>query len=129
MFSIKKMGVGLTTPFEYLPGTAGETITAGEALVLASGKLTKCGATAKPAYVALGLADDNGDVPCAEVQPYMEFQTTLSAAPAEGVTLAAGDKVTLDAGALQVTATTTSGVATIKRIDGQTVGSVVIVSF
>ncbi|WP_294854271.1 hypothetical protein [uncultured Oscillibacter sp.] len=129
MFSTKKMGVGLTAPFVYLPGTAGETITAGEALVLSGGKLTKCGATAKPAYIALGPADGNGTVPCAEVQSYMEFQTTLSAAPAEGVTLAPGDKVTLSADALQVTATTESGVATIKRIDAQAVDSVVIVSF
>ncbi len=59
----------------------------------------------------------------------MEFQTTLSAAPAEGVTLAPGDKVTLSADALQVTATKASGVATIKRIDAQAVDSVVIVSF
>ena len=72
MFNIKKMGVGLTSPFVYLPATSGETIVAGEALVLSSGKLTKCGATAKPAYVALGPDDGNGTVPCVEVQSYME---------------------------------------------------------
>lgn len=126
MFNIKKMGVGLTSPFVYLPATSGETIVAGEALVLSSGKPTKCGATAKPAYVALGPDDGNGTVPCVEVQSYMEFQTTLSAV---GTALNVGDKVTLHTDGLQVTATTASGVATIKRIDGQAVGDTVIVSF
>lgn len=126
MFSIYKMSVGTTAPFKYLPRTADETIEAGEALALASGKLTKCGATAKPAYVALGPADANGIVPCAEVQPYIEFLTTLSA---DGAALNVGDKVTLGADGMQVTATTESGVANIKGIIETAAGGEVIVSF
>ncbi|BAK99588.1 hypothetical protein OBV_23900 [Oscillibacter valericigenes Sjm18-20] len=126
MFSIYKMSVGTTAPFKYLPGTAGETIEAGEALALASGKLTKCGATVKPAYIALGPKDDKEVVPCAEVQPYMEFLTTLSA---DGAALNVGDKVTLGTDGMQVTATTTEGVATIKSITETAAGGEVVVSF
>lgn len=59
----------------------------------------------------------------------MVFGTTLSAAPADGVTIKAGDKLTLSADAMQVTATTTSGVATVVAIEAQTVDSAVHVRF
>ncbi|MDN0032229.1 hypothetical protein QVN85_04875 [Oscillibacter valericigenes] len=128
MFSIYKMGVGTSAPFVHLPVTASESVMPGEALKLASGKLTRASGDTAPAYVALG-PDENGMVPCAEVQGYMEFETTLSAAPGSGTTLAAGDKLTISADGMEVTATTASGVAKIKYIDGQTVGSTVIVGF
>lgn len=126
MFSIKKLDTGLSAPFDYLPGTAAEAIVAGEALVLTAGKLTKCGATAAPAYVSVGPVNTDGIVPVVKVQPYMEFATTLSAA---GTALNLGDKVTLSADGLQVTATTTSGVATITRMDDTAVGGAVCVRF
>ena len=129
MFSIYKMGVGTTAPFQYLPAAAGETVSAGEALVLSGGKLTKCGATAKPAYIAVGPADEHGSVPCVEVYPHMQFATTFSAAPASGTTLHVGDRVTLHTDGMQVTATTASGVAVLKEITEAAAGGAVVVSF
>lgn len=127
-FILAKMDVGLTPPIEHLPVTADETITLGEALVLSSGKLTKCGATARPAFVAVGPAVD-GEAPVIRVQDYMEFETTLGVAPAESAAVAVGAKVTLHTDGMQVTATTTSGVAAVTYIAGQTVGSLVRVRF
>ena len=85
-FMLNKMEVGLTPPIEYRAVTANEDVVLGEALALSAGKLTKCGATARPEYVAVGPKDDAGIAPVVRVQDYMEFETTLSAAPAEGVT-------------------------------------------
>lgn len=126
MFSIKKMDTGLSAPFDYLPGPAEEAIVAGEALVLSAGALTKCGAAVAPAFVAVGPKNADGIVPVVKVQPYMEFATTLSA---DGAALHRGDKVTLSDDGLQVTATTTSGVATITRMDGTAIGDTVCVRF
>lgn len=127
-FTLARMDVGQTPPIEYKPVTADEAVTLGEALVLSSGKLTKCGATARPTFVAAGPAE-NGVAPVIRVQDYMEFETTLAAAPGSSTTLGAGDKVTLHTDGAQVTATTTSGVAAITFIAGQTVGSLVRVRF
>ena len=127
-FILAKMDVGLTPPIEHKPVTESESITLGEALVLSGGKLTKCGATAKPTFVAVGPAVD-GEAPVIRVQDYMEFESSLGVAPAEQTTVAVGNKVTLHTDGLQVTATTTSGVATITYIAGQTVGSLVRVRF
>ena len=128
-FILAKMDVGLTPPIEHKPVTESESIALGEALVLSGGKLTKCGATSRPGFVAVGPADADGMVPVIRVQDYMEFETALGVAPAEQTTVAVGNKVTLHTDGLQVTATTTSGVATITYIAGQTVGSLVRVRF
>lgn len=128
-FKLAKMGVGMTPPIKYRAPKADETIVLGEALTDSAAGLTKCGATAKPDYVAVGPVNSDGEVPVVKVESYMEFETTLSAAPAEGVSLTAGTKVTLAADGLQVTATTTNGVAMITRIDGTAVGSAVTVRF
>lgn len=127
-FTLARMDVGQTPPIEYKPVTDSETVTLGEALVLSSGKLTKCGATARPAFVAVGPAVD-GEAPVIRVQDYMEFETTLGVAPTESATVAVGNKVTLHTDGLQITATTTSGVATVTYIAGQTVGSLARVRF
>lgn len=127
-FKLYQMDTGITPPIDYVPATAGEEFTVGEALVMKAGAASKCGATTKPTLVCMGPAE-NGNVPVMHVQDYMAFGTTLSAAPAEGATIKPGDKLTLSADALQVTATTTSGVATVVAIEGQTVGSVVHVRF
>ena len=127
-FTLARMDVGLTPPIEYQPVTDSESVTLGEALVLSSGKLTKCGATARPAFVAVGPAED-GVAPVIRVQDYMEFETTLGVAPADSATVGVGDKVTLHTDGRQVTATKTSGVATVTYIAGQTVGSLARVRF
>lgn len=129
MFTLAKMGVGLTPPIKYRTPKSGETITVGEALADSASGLTKCGAIAKPDYVAVGPVNSDGEVPVIKVESYMEFETTLSAAPAEGVSLTPGTKVTLHTDGLQVTATTASGVAVIVAMEGTAAGSSVTVRF
>ena len=122
MFKTCKRDVGITDPIVYMTATTGETYVVGEALKIASGKVTKCTGTTRPEFVAVGPAD-GGQVPCIRVGKHQEFATTLGVAPGEGVTLAVGDKVTIHTDGLQLTATKTSGVAEILAIEGQTVGS------
>lgn len=129
MFMISRMLVGVTPPIVYMQPTADEVYQVGEALKLASGKVTLCSGAAAPSHVCVGPIDDNGVVPCMEVQKYMEFETTLGVAPADSATVGVGDKVTLHTDGMQVTATKTGGVAEITGIDGQTVGSRVTVKF
>mgnify|MGYP001520466793 FL=1 len=129
MFCLSSMKVGLTPPIEYKTATAGESYAVGEALKQSGGKVTLCSGTTKPEYICVGPAIDAGEVPCVAVQDYMEFQTTLAVAPADSATIGVGDKVTIHTDGMQVTATKTSGVAQLVRVDGQTVGSVVVVKF
>lgn len=127
-FKLYTMDVGKTPPIDYVPATEGEAFVLGEALVMKAGAASKCGATTKPTFVCVGVAV-NGNVPVVRVQDYMVFGTTLSAAPADDATIKAGDKLTISAEGLQVTATTASGVATVVAIEGQTVDSAVRVRF
>ncbi len=129
MFMLSRMLVGNTPPIVYMQPTDGETYQVGEALKLASGKVTLCSGAVAPSHVCVGPVDDNGVVPCVEVQKYMEFETTLGVAPTDSATVGVGDKVTLHTDGMQVTATKTSGVAEVTGIDGQTVGSRVTVKF
>lgn len=129
MFMLSRMLVGNTPPIVYMQPTDGETYQVGEALKLASGKVTLCSGAVAPSHVCVGPIDDNGVVPCVGVQKYMEFETTLGVAPADSATVGVGDKVTLHTDGMQVTATKTSGVAEVTGIDGQTVGSRVTVKF
>ena len=52
MFAPYKLN-GQPSPLEYHEVTTGETVVLGEALVMSSGTLTKCGATAAPTYLAM----------------------------------------------------------------------------
>ena len=114
-FLMQSMDVGQTPPIEYRQAAAEEDVVLGEALVTnASGLLTKCGATAKPEFMAVGPQDEQ------------VWRTQLSAA---GTSLKAGSKVTLDADGLRVTATTDSGVAVIVDLEGTQVGDSVRVRF
>lgn len=127
MFTYHQFDHGQTAPLEYLPGKAGETFSVGEALALgADGTLTKCAATAVPAYICMGPAGDFGSVPCSRVSSSIVYDAPLTAA---GTALKLGDKVTLDAAGLGVTATTASGVAEIVRIDGTAIGDTVGLRF
>ena len=125
MFLRASMDVGQTPPIETREVKAGETVVLGEALVLSGGVLTKCGATAKPAYIAVGPSVD-GMAQVIKVHPHIVFDTILQAA---GTNLKAGSKVTLYTDGLQVTATTESGVATIVAMEGTAVGDHVQVRF
>lgn len=104
---------------EKLGATASETYTLGEALVLSGGAVTKCGVTAKPTYIAGEdyTAPESGArrVTVYPVSADMIFEAPLTAAP---TALTDGSAVTLSADGLGVTATTTSGVATIVDLAG-----------
>ncbi len=98
--------------------TASEAVSVGEALVLTSGKLTKCGAAVKPAFIAMAdLAADatNRRIPVCRVESNQVFEVPVNADP---TSLKVGDKVTIHTDGLQVTATTTSGVVTIENLNG-----------
>ncbi len=113
---------------EYLLATDGEAIEMGEALVLADGKVTKCGATAAPTYIAMGSIaanDTKRSVAVCRVEKNQVYEVPVTAAP---TALKVGDKVTLHTDGLQVTATTTSGVVTIVDLNGAAaVGDKVVV--
>lgn len=114
---IENTGVYSPEP-EYIEATASEAIAEGEALVLASGKLTKCGATVKPAYIAagaVGASATDRKVAAVRVTPDMVFAAPVSASPAS---LIKGVKVTIHSDGLGITATTTSGVATVVDLCG-----------
>ena len=121
MFRLVKIrnGRGNQPEPEKLGATASETYTLGEALVLSGGALTKCGATAKPTYIAGEdyTAPESGAprVPANPDGGTMIFEVPLPPAP---TSLTAGSVVTLSADALGVTATTTSGVATVVDLAG-----------
>ena len=98
--------------------TASKAVQLGEALVLTSGKLTKCGATAKPEFIA--MADCAADaakrlIPVARVEANQLYEVPVTAAP---TSLVEGNKVTLHTDGMQVTATTTSGVVTVESLNG-----------
>ena len=125
-FMRNTMDVGLTPPIEYHLAKEGETIVLGEALTLTAGALTKCSGGTRPDYIAVGSNKENGETPCIKVQDYMTFEAPLGA---EGTALKVGDKVTISADGLGVTATTDSGVAAIVAIHGTAQGDSVEVRF
>jgi len=103
---------------EFLEVTASEAVAMGEALVLSSGKLTKCGATTKPTYIAMAAltaAASNRVIPVCRVESNQLYEVAVNATP---TSLNVGDKVTLHTDGLVVTATTTSGVAEIADKNG-----------
>ena len=106
--------------------TASEAVVMGEALVLTNGKLTKCGATAKPEFIA--MADCAADatkrlIPVAREGNQL-YEVPVQAAP---TSLVEGSKVTLHTDGLQVTATTTSGVVTVESLNGAAAAGDIIV--
>lgn len=125
-FTYHQFDKGQTPPIEYLPPTASEVFSVGEALVLSGGAATKCGATAVPAYICTGPKNDAGMVPATRVQKDIVYDVPLSAA---GTALKIGDKVTLHTDGLSVTATTASGVAEITGMTGTAPGDLVQVRF
>ena len=102
----------------------------GLALTVTSGSLAITGATAAPKYISMVERDEAltaGDViPVITVSEDIIFETTFSAA---ATAVKVGDKVTISADGLQVTATTTSGVAEVVHMDGKAVGDKVRVKF
>ena len=112
-FLIHKIDDNRVCGIEYLPAGA-ITPKAGMALYQASGNLALASGTNKPTYISMVEKDaalTAGDIiPVIRVNPDIVFETTLAAS---GTSLNLGSKVTLHTDGLQVTATTTSGVAEI----------------
>ena len=111
------------------PTTTSETYKVGETLKLSSaGKLTKASGTDVPKYVCsadyAAPASNAKDIPVVEINPGQIYEAPLQAA---GTSLKVGDKVTIHTDGLQVTSTTTSGVAEIVAIKGTGVGDKVLV--
>jgi hypothetical protein len=115
-----------SSPIEYYLMTDGEAVTAGEALVQTNGRLTLCGATTTPEFIALKTqaaeATSVTPVPVIRITEDQEWKTKANATVANTLV---GSKVTLHTDALVVTATTTSGVFEISYTDGATGGGVV----
>lgn len=130
MFKLVNRLSSFNQSVEQLLGTNAEAYTEGEALVLTSGRLTKCGATATPEFICLKTqaaeATAVTPLPILRVQEDMIFSTTSTATVAATLI---GAKVTLHTTGGEVTATTASGVATIVSTDGKTTNSNVTVSF
>lgn len=129
-FKIYQTDDGRVPSIEYLPaGTI--TPKVGMALTQSSGKLAIATGTTAPTYISMcereTACTDGEVIPVLRVLPDMVFETTFSAS-ASSVKL--GDKVTLHASSgLEVTATTTSGVAEVVYMDGTASGSMCRVRF
>lgn len=128
-FYIHSVDDGRVPAIEYLPCGA-ITPKVGMALVQTGGNLAIASGAAKPAYISMcerETACAAGDViPVIRVQPDVIFETTFSAA---ATAIKLGNKVTLHTDGLQVTATTTDGVAEVVGMDGTAAGSPVRVRF
>ncbi len=130
MFLNIKTDDGHVAPFEKFPCSA-ITPKNGMAMVPSSGKLAIATGTNKPEFICVEEHDSavaaDTMVTVVRVDHDTVYETELSAA---GTSLKPGDKVTLHASnGLQVTATTTSGVAEIVYIDGTAIGDKVHVRF
>lgn len=102
----------------------------GMAMVLNSGTLAIASGTTKPTHICMEeheTAVAAGTlIHTVQVEPDITFGVPLTA---EGTALKVGDKVTIAADGLGVTATTTSGVARIEKIYGTGVDDIVLVQF
>ena len=122
---------GRVPPWEYLPCTGSTAPSIGLALVLSSGKLAKASGTTKPTYICMCEAPAaltaGTIIPVIAVQPDIVFECTNQAS-LNGVNV--GQAVTIHSDGLQVTGTTSSGVATIvEKTAGTGTGNRTLVKF
>ena len=114
---------------EYLPCSA-ITPKVGMALVQTSGNLALASGTTAPTYISMCERDTActaGElIPVVRVQKDIIFGVPAQAAM---TSVKLGDKVTIYTDGLQVTATTTSGVAEVVGMNGTAAGSTVLVRF
>ena len=128
-FYIHSTADGRAPSTEYLP--CGAIVPkAGMAMKMATGKLAAAGATDAPTYICMQTRQtactDGELIPVVRVLPDMIFGTSFSVAAG---TVKLGDKVTLSADSMQVTATTVSGVAEVVGMEGTDAGAVCMVRF
>lgn len=114
---------------EYLPCSA-ITPKVGMAMVQSSGNLALASGTTAPTYISMcerKEACTAGDlIPVVRVQKDIIFGVPAQAAM---TSVKLGDKVTIHTDGLQVTATTTSGVAEVVGMEDTAAGSTVLVRF
>ncbi|MEG2073975.1 MAG: hypothetical protein RRY54_04350 [Angelakisella sp.] len=121
-----KRGITSSAPMQYLPMKTDFAYEVGKALSIAGGVADT--ATAAPEYVCVSKAKgvSGGFVQSVHVLEDMIFAATLTA---DGAALKIGDKVTIAADGINLTATTASGVAEITGFDGKAIGSTVYFKF
>ena len=129
-FLVNNYDVAKVAPIEYLPCGAIQP-KVGMALTQTDGNLAIATGTTKPTYISMieapAALSAGTIIPVFRIQPDMVFETTFSAS-ASSIKL--GNKVTLHASnGLQVTATTTNGVAEVVAMDGTASGSTCKVRF
>lgn len=115
--------------WEYLPAKA-ETFGVGEALKWDSGKLTKCSGTTKPEYISMTeqtVSVAGTEIAVIRVEPDALYDVPAQASVAD---VALGTKVTIYTDGMQITATTSSGVAEIVGKQGTgAAGDIITVKF
>lgn len=121
---------------EYLPVSV--AVNKGDALVFGTsttegsvnvGTLIQASATTKPLFIAMADGASGDVIPVCRVTPEMLWETAFSAA---ATSIKIGYKVTIAVAsnhAAGVTATTTSGVATVAEMFGTAIGDTVYVRF
>lgn len=124
MFSPHKTDNGAVLPWEYMPAAAG-TYQAGQLLNAKNGKLTPVSAASAttPGYLCMAnITIADGDVvPVTRIQHTAIYETQLSAEAADA---AAGTKLQVSAGGLQVDAAA-AGSFEVTYIEGTAAGSMV----
>lgn len=121
LIKIQNSGVNVPEP-QNLEKNESLTVKSGDALVIENGVAVPCSPTAAPTHIALASAK-SGDTKLVAyaINENMLFETTVNADP---TALTVGQKVTLgkdaDDSASCVTATVSSGVATIVDLMGAT---------
>lgn len=128
-FKIHQVDGGRVPGIEYLPCSA-IAPKVGMALTQTEGKLAAASGKNAPTYISMcereAACQDGELIPVMRVLPDMVFETIFQAA-ASAVKL--GDKVTLHTDGLQVTATTTDGVAEVVWMEGTDAGAACRVRF
>ncbi len=128
-FKIHKIDDNRVSGIEYLP-CAAITPKVGMALCQNGGNLAIASGTTAPTYISMCEKDSActaGDViPVIRVNKDMVFETTFSAA---ATSIKLGNKVTINTDGMQVTATTTDGIAEVVYMDGTASGSMCRVRF
>lgn len=121
-------GITSVAPMEYLPCQPDAALSPGMALKLSDGQAALCAGGEKPLFICVGRPIKDGSVQAMRVLDDMIFDAELSAA---GDALKVGDKVTIDADGIRVSATTADGVAEICAFTsaGRAAGETVRVRF
>lgn len=126
MFGIYQDDFNTSPQLDYVKATAAESYVPGELLKLTDGKATKASGTDDPLYISNGVLSNAAEGDLLQVirlHSNHKLKTELSA---DGASLKAGDKVTIETDGLRATATT-GGTLEIAEIMETAVGGKIIV--